>query len=70
MTHEAIHNISLNTSRCELASSFPEMDYNVYVAIKKVCECYFYYQIKIFNTNSNGYVFMHSYFIVSGDSFV
>lgn len=22
------------------------MDYNVYVAIKKVCECYFYYQIK------------------------
>lgn len=45
MTHEAIHNISLSKSRCGLAS-FLQMDYNVYVAIKKVCECYFYYQIK------------------------
>ena len=27
-------------------ASFLQMDHNVYVATKEVCECYFYYQIK------------------------
>lgn len=36
------------------------MDYNVYVAIKKVCECYFYYQIKFSIQIQMDFVFLPS----------